>query len=262
MAEWYYIESGQTRGPVDDEAIRVRASVGRLTSASQLMLAGTSQWSTLGAYEAQIGLQHTATGGYGPRGHRLLRHRPASRRRLPATELRLAGYGAPPPGYRHVQRDGATSGPVTAFGRTASHWWKRAVAVIIDTIVLTIPLSIVSSIVGGIETTTVDGEAHVEMRGPGFLITIVAVVLYYALLNGGARGQTVGKMLIRVQVHDIETGGPIGFGRGLGRQLILYVFAIACVLPLLLDYLSPLWDQKRQAWHDKLVRSVVVDVDS
>ena len=28
VAEWYYIESGQTRGPVDDEAIRVLASVG------------------------------------------------------------------------------------------------------------------------------------------------------------------------------------------------------------------------------------------
>ncbi len=87
-------------------------------------------------------------------------------------------------------------------------------------------------------------------------------MLYDALLNGGAKGQTVGKSSCAIQVRDIETGGPIGFGRGLGRQLILYVFAIACVLPLLLDYLSPLWDQKRQAWHDKLVRSVVVDVDS
>ena len=37
MAEWYYIEAGQTRGPVDDEAIRVLASVGRLNAASQLM---------------------------------------------------------------------------------------------------------------------------------------------------------------------------------------------------------------------------------
>ncbi len=68
MAEWYYIESGQTRGPVDDEAIRVLASVGRLTAASQLMPAGTSTWSTLGAYESQLGLQRTATGGYGPAG--------------------------------------------------------------------------------------------------------------------------------------------------------------------------------------------------
>ena len=262
MAEWYYIESGQTRGPVDDEAIRVLASVGRLTSASQLMLAGTSQWSTLGGYEAQLGLQRTATGGYGPAGSPPPPPPPGFAPPSPGYGAPPPGYGAPPPGYGTYSAYGQPTGPVTAFGRTASHWWKRAVALIIDTIVLTVPLSIVSSVVGGIETTTVDGEARVEMRGPGFLITIVAVVLYYAILNGGAKGQTVGKMLMRIQVRDIETGGPIGFGRGLGRQLILYVFAIACVIPLLLDYLSPLWDQKRQAWHDKLVRSVVVDVDS
>jgi hypothetical protein len=41
---------------------------------------------------------------------------------------------------------------------------------------------------------------------------------------------------------------------------MIYLFTFACVLPLLLDYLSPLWDQRRQAWHDKVVRSVVVDV--
>ena len=261
MAEWYYIESGQTRGPVDDEAIRVLASVGRLTSASQLMPAGTSTWSTLGAYESQLGLQRTATGGYGLAGAPPPPPPPGYAPPPPGYGAPPPGYAPPPPGYGAYGSYSPATGPVTSFGRTASQWWKRAVALIIDTIVLTIPLSIVSNILGGIETTTVDGEARIEMKGPGFLITIVAVVLYYAVLNGGTKGQTIGKMLMRIQVRDIGTGGPIGFGRGLGRQLILYVFAIACVIPLLLDYLSPLWDQKRQAWHDKLVRSVVVDVD-
>jgi uncharacterized RDD family membrane protein YckC len=228
------------------------------------MLAGTSQWSTLGANEAQLGLQRTATGGYASAGATPPPPPPPP----PGYAPPPPGYGAPPPGYAAPPPGYGTygyspvSGPVTAFGRTASQWWKRAVALIIDTIVLTVPLSLISGLLGGLETTTVDGEARVEMKGPGFIITIVVVVLYYAILNGGAKGQTVGKMLMRIQVRDIDTGGAIGFGRGLGRQLILYVFAIACVIPLLLDYLSPLWDQKRQAWHDKLVRSVVVDLDS
>ena len=68
------------------------------------------------------------------------------------------------------------------------------------------------------------------------------------------------KMAMRIQVRDIDTGGPIGVGRGFCRQLMIYLFTFACVIPLLLDYLSPLWDQRRQAWHDKVVRSVVVDV--
>ena len=31
------------------------------------------------------------------------------------------------------------------------------------------------------------------------------------------------------------------------------------LIPGLLDVLSPLWDGRRQTWHDKAVNSVVVD---
>src|SRR5262249_44817189 len=144
------------------------------------------------------------------------------------------GYAAPPPGYGMAAGYRPVSGPVTAFGRTSSHWWKRAVALILDTLILAIPLNILTASIGGFESRTVDGETHLEFHGPGPLISLVVVVLYYAFLNGGQKGQTVGKMAMRIQVRDIDNGGPIGFGRGLGRQLILYAFAIACLIPLLL----------------------------
>jgi uncharacterized RDD family membrane protein YckC len=150
---------------------------------------------------------------------------------------------------------------MTVFGQMASQWWKRAVALIIDMLVLAVPLNILTAMLGGFEARTVDGQTEFEFEGPGVFISIVVSILYYVLLNGGPKGQTVGKMALRIQVRDIDTGGPIGYGRGLGRQLMIYVFALACGIPLLLDYLSPLWDQKRQAWHDKVVRSVVVDVE-
>ncbi len=99
MSEWYYIEGGQTRGPVDDEAIRVLASVGRLTSASQLMQSGSSQWSTLGAFEAQLGLQRSATGGYGPEGAPPPPPPPGYVPPPPGYGAPPPGYAAPPPGY-------------------------------------------------------------------------------------------------------------------------------------------------------------------
>ena len=68
MASWYYMEAGQTRGPVDDDAIRVLASAGRLNPASSLMMAGSSEWSTVGAFEAILGLQRTPSGSYAPAG--------------------------------------------------------------------------------------------------------------------------------------------------------------------------------------------------
>ena len=113
------------------------------------------------------------------------------------------------------------SGPVTAFGRTASHWWKRAVALILDAIILSIPISILTSMSGGgFERTTVDGETRIEWHGGGLFVGVIVGLLYYALLNGGAKGQTIGKMALRIQVRDIDTGGPIGVGRGFGRQLM------------------------------------------
>jgi uncharacterized RDD family membrane protein YckC len=66
-------------------------------------------------------------------------------------------------------------------------------------------------------------------------------------------------MALNIAVRDAHTGGPIGFWRAVGRYLITCVFYIVLVIPYLIDNLSPLWDGRRQAWHDHVVRSVVVD---
>ena len=55
------------------------------------------------------------------------------------------------------------------------------------------------------------------------------------------------------------TGGAIGVGAGLARYGVMFVLFILCVIPELVDGLWPLWDKKRQTWHDKVVKSVVVD---
>lgn len=84
--------------------------------------------------------------------------------------------------------------------------------------------------------------------------------IYYAAFNGSQRGQTLGKMALGIAVRDARTGGPIGFGRALGRYLMTIVFTLALVVPFVIDSLAPLWDRRRQAWHDKVVQSVVVDL--
>ena len=56
---------------------------------------------------------------------------------------------------------------------------------------------------------------------------------------------------------DDSAGGSIGYGRAFGRYAITFVFSIF-VLPIVLDYLWPLWDGKNQALHDRVVGSVVV----
>jgi uncharacterized RDD family membrane protein YckC len=79
-------------------------------------------------------------------------------------------------------------------------------------------------------------------------------------MNGSRRGQTLGKMALGIAVRDARTGAAIGFWRGLGRFLITLVFEIALFIPYIVDSLAPLWDRRRQSWHDRVVHSVVVDL--
>lgn len=55
---------------------------------------------------------------------------------------------------------------------------------------------------------------------------------------------------------DDSAWASIGYGRAFDRYAIIAVFAFF-VLPVILDYVWPLWDAKNQVLHDKVVGSVV-----
>jgi uncharacterized RDD family membrane protein YckC len=181
------------------------------------------------------------------------------------------GYGPPPgmgPPSAVYQNPNARIDPVVHLA--LSPWWKRLLAIILDGFVLAIPIFIVFAIIGAAlgpsdstsTTTNTQPAAAGAVIGGLFFFFIVALipgVIYYGLMNGSKRGQTVGKMALGIAVRDARTGGPIGVGRGMGRFLMMQLFYILLLIPYILDNLSPLWDARRQAWHDKVVSSVVVE---
>jgi uncharacterized RDD family membrane protein YckC len=161
-------------------------------------------------------------------------------------------YGAPPGGGYGAQPGyGTSSGPTDAFGRPLAEWWKRLVAIIIDSAIVWIPMQIVIAILG------LNDSFGASVFGS--LLVLAVSVLYLGLLNGGEKGQTVGKMAMSIQVRHAETGGPLGEGPGILRAVIYDGLFYLCAIPGIINGLSPLWDSRRQAWHDKAVSSVVVD---
>ena len=117
-------------------------------------------------------------------------------------------------------------GPKAGFG-------ERLVAQFIDFVVLSvvaIPLAIVGS-------------------WASFLLWAA----YYVAMEGGS-GQTVGKRLVGLRVVDEDTGASIGRPRALVRHL----GRIISFMALGLGYLWVLWDPRKQTWHDKMARAVVV----
>jgi uncharacterized RDD family membrane protein YckC len=127
------------------------------------------------------------------------------------------------------------SGPRAGF-------WIRFAANFLDTVVLLVPYLAILVLTIAIGTRV------------GNLLLLLIAAAYFALLEGGPSGQTLGKRVCRIRVIDQRVGGPIGPGRGLvrflGRWVSLLVFG--------LGYLWMLWDPEKQTWHDRMANAVVV----
>jgi uncharacterized RDD family membrane protein YckC len=123
-------------------------------------------------------------------------------------------------------------------------WWRRLAALVVDAAVIWLPTWAV--------TRSMDRPVRLAV------LTVFGVV-YFALLNGGAKGQTLGKMLWGVRVRDAATGGPLGPGKAAVRYLAPALLSIVTFgLIWLPDGLWLFWDRRRQTLHDKVAGSVVV----
>ncbi len=172
-------------------------------------------------------------------------------------------YPPPPPGYSYQgSTAGAPAGVPSAVGGELAEWWRRVLAIIIDGLVLLIPSAILTAPFGFATTDTdpITGEPTFDFGALAIstLISLALTVVYFGLLDGNERGQSVGKMALGIRVRDADTGGPIGFGRAAGRRLVYSVLWYLVVIPGLINALSPLWDPRNQAWHDKAARTIVV----
>src|SRR3954447_22735045 len=126
---------------------------------------------------------------------------------------------APPGSY-----SSGPSGPRAGF-------WRRFGALLIDGIIL----GIVSGILIAIFKQGVVAQ----------LLNTLISVAYFTYFEGGASGQTVGKMVLGIRVYDFRQGGPIGYGRGFVR----WISRIVSTIPLFLGYFWMLWDKEKQCWH-------------
>ncbi len=205
----------------------------------------------------------------------------------PAQPTAPGGYPPSPAGTGDWAQSDGPFGPVASYGAPAygvtvgaekAGFWARFAAFIIDGVIVSlfyIPFWLTLQI-GPQRTTSChveDGsitgfgdEPNALCRVPSggtiavavalAIVALVAGVVYYGKLDGGPRGQTIGKRALGIRVVDKYTGGPIGTGRGVGRYFARILSGLACYL----GYLWMLWDPEKQCWHDKLVDDYVVKV--
>ena len=90
----------------------------------------------------------------------------------------------------------------------------------------------------------------------GFAIMLAGLgwTIYNRWLVAGRTGQSLGKRVTKTKLVGELTDAPIGPMNAFLRDLVHILDGMAYV-----GYLWPLWDDKRQTFADKIVRTVVVN---
>lgn len=249
MPSWFYVQNGQTQGPVDDNTLRALAQQGTLNANDYVMGVGESSWRTMGAIEAQLGLTRDSFGGY-----RASSLGPPTGMAPPMGTAPPSSSIPPPPGYASTYTYG------TPFAGTIEYagWWSRVAALIIDSLILAVPFVILVAIFVDFDDL---GAGAVPDFGGGLLALILVSLilggLYFGYFHSNS-GQTLGKKALGIKVVTADGHQLLTFWRAVGRYAFTQVLGQLCNLFPIVDYLWPLWDQKKQALHDKVLGSIVI----
>ena len=71
----------------------------------------------------------------------------------------------------------------------------------------------------------------------------------------GMYGATIGKIAMKLKIVK-EDGSKVNYSDALVREIASYLSLIV----LCLGFLNIIWDSKKQSWHDKIAKTVVVKV--
>jgi uncharacterized RDD family membrane protein YckC len=133
----------------------------------------------------------------------------------------------------------------------------RLLAYIADTIIISYPLSFIrpanfmEAYNRAIQSTATADDMVILLKFQ--FISFLLVVVYHAICEFSQLQGSLGKKLFRLVVVDTE-GRRLSLGRALLRNLGKFISASV----FLIGYLVVLWDDRKQAWHDKWTKSYVL----
>jgi uncharacterized RDD family membrane protein YckC len=173
----------------------------------------------------------------------------------------------PPPGYPPgpvgYGSQANTVGYAQPLRTDYTVWGKRVVAYLIDysptyvgMIIFCVGyvLWIVSIAQSTGSTVDLTGGAVPMIVGTAVMLAGMIWTVYNRWFVAGRTGQSLGKRVTRIRLVSELTDAPIGPMNAFIRDMVHILDGFAYV-----GYLWPLWDEKRQTFADKIMRTIVVN---
>lgn len=248
---WYYSHDRQEQlGPIDSDALRALAGQGTLHPDTLVWREGLPQWLPLHSVAAELGLALS--------GPSAMVDAPASALDRPATPLPVSPYAAPD------TDDLIVSAPVHGGEVVYAGFWKRAAAILIDTVVITVAswaVQIPLLVLVGVGAAALGGAGIGDTPLSALAVIVIAYglgviipLLYMAWMHSSPSQATLGKMAVGIKVTRTD-GRRISFWRAFAR----YWAYIPSTLVLMIGYLMAAFTRRKQALHDMLCDTLVVD---
>ena len=132
-------------------------------------------------------------------------------------------------------------------------FWLRCAASLVDTVIFVLLIVVTSMLFGlgmptqlGMSATGTDTLLRFTLEN---LLPATITLFFWIKFLG-----TPGKLLCGCQVVDANSGGPLRAGQALLRYLGYFI----STLPLGLGFLWIAWDKRKQGFHDKIAKTVVI----
>mgnify|MGYP000028424448 CR=1 FL=1 len=129
--------------------------------------------------------------------------------------------------------------------------WLRRVAVYFLRIVL--PTSLLSQLAG----TVLFGRSWPGGMAESWIVCVCLLVAVAASALSTRNGQSWAHRLLKLRVCDQDSGMPISGWRMGARELA----HLADSMSLLVGFLWPLWDGRGQTFADKIVKTIVIEIE-
>lgn len=256
MSEWYYADAAQQRhGPMPAGELQQRFQRGELGLTTLVWRDGLSEWRALAEFVDELDLARTP--GADPAVTAPVPPAPA----LPAAWAAPAAdseayspYTAPSTVPSEAPRPVA-SGEVVQAG-----FWKRTAAYLIDGVLVGVVSQVIqfAAMLGFLgfggrrpDPSTIGGILMLVLL---YMMPLAMSALYFGLFHASTKQATLGKMAVGIKVVRSD-GSRISVGRGIGR----YFGFLLSSLTIFIGFLMAAFTERKQALHDMLCDTLVVD---
>ena len=121
----------------------------------------------------------------------------------------------------------------------------RALAFLLDAVIVTVVVVPVMVLGFGVQEMPTENSWELLV-----LLAVAAAAIGF----WRAFGATPGKIALGLKIVDARTGQAPGFGQSILRFVCYFVSAF----PLYLGFVWAAFDRRKQGWHDKIARTIVI----